>query len=75
MRPEPRRVQGSHAPNVVHGGLKKESKNSEIRNNWADAFSAQRPYFRATSLLFRKKEKTEGGEGIFPLANPPLIMT
>jgi hypothetical protein len=24
MRPEPRRVQGSHAPNVVHGGLKKK---------------------------------------------------
>jgi hypothetical protein len=21
MRPEPRRVQGSHAPNVVHGGF------------------------------------------------------
>jgi hypothetical protein len=24
LRPEPRRVQGSHAPNVVHGGLKKK---------------------------------------------------
>jgi len=30
----------------------------------ADAFSAQRPYFRATSLLFRRKEKnkSEGGK-------------
>jgi hypothetical protein len=31
----------------------------------ADAFSAQRPSFRATSLLFRKKERTKvkGGKG------------
>jgi len=42
--------------------LKKKTKKirnpkSAIRNNWADAFSAQRPCFRATSLLFRRKEK------------------
>jgi len=54
---------------------KQKNPKSEIRNNWAAAFSAHRPSFRATSLLFRKKEKTEGSEGIFPLANPPLIMT
>jgi len=33
MRPEPRGVQGSHAPNVVHGGLKKKAKKFEIRNS------------------------------------------
>jgi len=37
---------------------------SEIRNNWADAFSAQCPCFRATSLLFRRKgnRKSDGGQ-------------
>ena len=35
----------------------------------ADAFSAQRPSFRATSLLFRKKERTKvkGGKRLFPI--------
>jgi len=37
---------------------KEESKNpkSAIRNSWADAFSAQSPYFQATTLFFRRKE-------------------
>jgi hypothetical protein len=53
---------------IAECGLKKKSKKIrnpqfEIRNNWADAFPAQRPYSRATSLLFRRKgkEKKEGG--------------
>jgi hypothetical protein len=43
---------------------KMRNPKSAIRNNWADAFSARRPYFRATSLLFRRKEmkKSEGGQ-------------
>jgi hypothetical protein len=49
--------------------LKKESKKirnpqSAIRNNWSDAFSAQRPYSRATSLLFRRKGKEEKGRRV-----------
>jgi hypothetical protein len=48
-------------------GFHSEFRNpqSAIRNNWADAFSAQRPYFRATSLLFYRKEnnRSEGGQG------------
>jgi hypothetical protein len=41
---------------------------SAILNNWADAFSAQRPCFRATSLLFRRKpnRNSEGGQGLPP---------
>jgi hypothetical protein len=37
-----------------------------MRNIWADAFSAQRPSFRATSLRFLKKGKNQGGQGGAP---------
>jgi hypothetical protein len=54
---------------IAECGMKKESKKIRnpkpaIRNNWADAFSAQRPCFRATSLLFRRKgnRKSEVGK-------------
>jgi len=54
---------------IAECGLKKKIKKirnpkSAIRNNWADAFSARRPHFRATSLLFRRKEnsKIEGSK-------------
>jgi len=61
---------------IAECGLKKKAKKirnpqSEIRNNWADGFFAQRPCFRATSLLFHRKEnrKSEGEEKI--LLSPP----
>jgi hypothetical protein len=42
---------------------------SAIRDTRADDFSAQRPSFRATSLLFRKRERTKvkGARSIFSL--------
>ena len=42
-----------------HGGI------SDSNSFSADAFSVQRPCFRATSLLFQRKEnrKSEGGQG------------
>jgi hypothetical protein len=49
---------------------KQKNPKSAIRNNWTDAFSAQRPYSRATSLLFRTKGKEKKGRGaswILPL--------
>jgi len=52
-------------------GLKKKTKKirnpkSAIRNNWADAFSAQCPCFRATGLLWsiKKTLKSENGQGL-----------
>jgi len=61
-------------------GLKKKTQKirnpkSAIRNNQADAFSAQCPCFRATSLLFRRKgnRKSDGGQesSWLPLILPP----
>jgi len=45
---------------------KQKNPKSAIRNNWGDAFSARRPHFRATSLLFRRKEKIGRGQNNFP---------
>jgi hypothetical protein len=49
---------------IVDCGMRIEKENqkirnpqSAIRNAWADAFSAQRPCFRAISVPFRRKEK------------------
>jgi hypothetical protein len=51
---------------IAEWGLIKRAKKirnpkSAIRNHWADAFSAQHPYFQATSLLIGRKEQ-EGRE-------------
>ncbi len=56
---------------IVECGMRIEKENPKIRNpqfeiqnGQADAFSAQRPCFRATSLLFSRKQtrKSEGGQ-------------
>jgi hypothetical protein len=51
---------------IVDCGMRIEKENRKIRNpqfeiqnGQADAFSAQRPCFRATTLLFHRNEKNK----------------